>query len=172
MSSSANICQTFQPRLLFKILNPTLMLYCDPNSENYSFDVVKFAYLTMPRITQSCWPYSIIYALIISPRNTFQPHSLLSSGSRHRLSVGSGSGKSLKQSISSPAISDIIKSKVGDTSHGLWYYYVNMFRALRAANLLITSDSFRRQYTLRFSHPGQRHQHPPLVTRPRPTVGR
>ena len=114
-------------------------------SENYSFDVVKFAYLTMPRITQCCWPYSIIDALIISPRSTFQPHSLLSSGSRHRLSVGSGSGKSMKQSISSPAISDIIKSKVGDTSHGLWYYYVNMSRALRAANLLITSDSFRRQ---------------------------
>ena len=114
-------CQTVQTFVklfnrassLFKILNPTLMLYCDPHSENYSFDVVKFAYLTMPRITQCCWPYSIIYALIISPRNTFQPHSLLSSGSRHRLSVGSG--KSLKQSISSPAISDIIKSKVGDT---------------------------------------------------------
>jgi len=43
--------------------------------------------------------------------NKPRPHSLLSSGSRHRLSVGSGSGKSLKQSISSPAISDIIKRK-------------------------------------------------------------
>ena len=46
-----------------------------------------------------------------------QPHSLMGgSGSRHRLSV-SNSNKSMKQSMSYPAISDIIKTKVGN----IWY---------------------------------------------------
>ena len=124
MSNRANICQTFQPRL--QNTKSYFDVILRSHSENYSFDVVKFAYLTMPRITQWCWPYSIIYALIILPRNSFQPHSLLSSSSRHRLSVGSGSGKSMKQSISSPAISDIVKTKVGHTGHGGWYYYANV----------------------------------------------
>ena len=63
--------------LLLEILNPPLKLYCDPHSENYSFDVVKFAYLTMPRITQRCWPYSIIYALIIFSLTRFSAQDLV-----------------------------------------------------------------------------------------------
>ena len=62
---------------LLEILNPALKLYCDPHSENYSFDVVKFAYLTMPRITQRCWPYSIIYALIIFSPTRFSAQDLV-----------------------------------------------------------------------------------------------
>ena len=125
MSNSANICQTFQPH------------ESSPRNTKSSFEVI----LRSPQWKLFVWcgqicifnyakNYTALLALLHNLcSDYFQPHSLLSSGSRHRLSVGSGSGKSLKQSISSPAISDIIKRKVGwDTSgHGLWYYYVNVF---------------------------------------------
>lgn len=125
-------CQTAQTFVkLFNRTSPS------PRNTKSSFEVI----LRSPQWKLFVWcgqicifnyakNYTALLALLHNLcSDYFQPHSLLSSGSRHRLSVGSGSGKSLKQSISSPAISDIIKRKVGwDTSgHGLWYYYVNVF---------------------------------------------
>ena len=106
MSNSANICQTFQPSSFQNKSNFDVILF-SPWWKLFVWcgQICIFNYAKNDLLHNLCSDYFI--------KNIFQPHSLLGSGSRHRLSVGSGSGKSLKQSISSPAISDIIKSKVG-----------------------------------------------------------
>lgn len=68
-----------------------------------------------------------VSALDRNHNNRPRPHSLLGSGSRHRLSVNFQNNKSIPQSASSPAISDLVKYKGPSSSKS-----VDNFRQLPA----------------------------------------
>ena len=145
MSNCANICQTFQPRV-----------FSFQNTKS-NFDVI----LRSPQWKLFVWcgqicifnyakNYTVLLALLHNLCPDYFTKEHISAPLTSRLRISAPAECWLRQileavHLQSSNIRYYQEQGGRHTSHGLWYYYVNMFRALRAANLLITSDSFRRQ---------------------------
>ena len=145
MSNSANICQTFQPRPLFKILNPTLMLYCDPPQWKL------FVWCGQICIFNYAKNYTVLLALLHNLCPDYFTKEHISAPLTSQLRISTPAECWLRQILEAVHLqsSNIRYNQAQGGRHWSWVIMVLLckcvLRAFRAANLLITLDSFRRQ---------------------------